>query len=29
MVLLRALADPVIEHVGTEEIEHGLDAVGL
>jgi 3-dehydroquinate synthase len=29
MVLLRALADPVIEHVITEEIELGLDAVGL
>jgi hypothetical protein len=29
MVLLRALADPVIEHVGTGDIELGLDAVGL
>jgi 3-dehydroquinate synthase len=29
MVLLRAVADPVIEHVGAGEIELGLDAVGL
>jgi 3-dehydroquinate synthase len=29
MVLLRALADPVIEHVGEEEIDLGLDAIGL
>jgi 3-dehydroquinate synthase len=29
MVLLRALADPAIEHVGAEEIDVGLDAIGL
>jgi 3-dehydroquinate synthetase len=29
MVLLRAVADPVVEHVSEEEIELGLDAIGL
>jgi 3-dehydroquinate synthase len=29
MVLLRAPGDPVVEHVGEEEIDVGLDAIGL
>ena len=28
MVLLRSIADPVVEAVSTEEIESALDAVG-
>jgi 3-dehydroquinate synthase len=29
MVLLRALTDPVVEHVGDEDLDLGLDAIGL
>jgi 3-dehydroquinate synthase len=29
MVLLRAVGDPVVEHVGVEDLDIGLDAVGL
>ena len=29
MVLLRAFGDPVVEHVGVEDLDIGLDAVGL
>lgn len=29
MILLRALADPVIEHVEGEDVDVGLDAIGL
>ena len=29
MVLLRALADPVVEHVEASDLALGLDAVGL
>jgi 3-dehydroquinate synthase len=29
MVLLRAFGDPVVEHVGVEDLDLGLDAVGL
>jgi hypothetical protein len=29
MVLLRAFGDPVVEHVGTEDLDLGLDSVGL
>jgi hypothetical protein len=29
MVLLRAPGDPVVEHVAEEEIDLGLDAIGL
>jgi 3-dehydroquinate synthase len=29
MVLLRAVGDPVVEHVGAEDLDLGLDSVGL
>jgi hypothetical protein len=29
MVLLRAVGDPVVEHVGAGDLDIGLDAVGL
>jgi hypothetical protein len=29
MVLVRAVGDPVIEHVDAEDLEIGLDAAGL